>query len=86
MGFNNDGVHRVAARLRRPRHTLVGVNIGKSRATPEDRAVEDYVESATVLGPLADYVVVNVSSPNTPGLRGLQAKERLRPILAKYLG
>lgn len=81
MGFNNDGVHRVAARLRRPRHTLVGVNIGKSRATPEDRAVEDYVESATVLGPLADYVVVNVSSPNTPGLRGLQAKERLRPLL-----
>src|SRR5690606_27253334 len=57
------------------------VNIGKNRTTPEDRAIEDYVESATRLAPFADYVVVNVSSPNTPGLRGLQAKERLRPLL-----
>ncbi|MFO7180370.1 MAG: quinone-dependent dihydroorotate dehydrogenase [Pseudomonadota bacterium] len=81
MGFNNDGAARVAARLSRQRHTLVGVNIGKNRTTPEDRAIEDYVESATRLAPFADYVVVNVSSPNTPGLRGLQAKERLRPLL-----
>jgi dihydroorotate dehydrogenase len=58
------------------------VNIGKTKATPADQAVEDYAESARLLGPLAAFLVVNVSSPNTPGLRDLQAVSSLRPILA----
>ena len=81
MGFNNDGVERVAERLSRPRHTLVGVNLGKTRKVSDEDAISDYVKSARRVGALADYVVVNVSSPNTPGLRGLQAVERLRPLL-----
>ncbi|ACY95892.1 quinone-dependent dihydroorotate dehydrogenase [Thermomonospora curvata] len=82
MGFNNDGSQAAADRLRdRRRDTIVGVNIGKTKAVPEERAVEDYVTSARRLAPHADYLVVNVSSPNTPGLRDLQAIERLRPLL-----
>jgi dihydroorotate dehydrogenase len=81
MGFNNDGAEKVAARLSPPRSTLVGVNIGKTKLVPDDDAVADYVKSAEHLGPFADYVVVNVSSPNTPGLRALQSVERLRPLL-----
>jgi dihydroorotate dehydrogenase len=81
MGFNNEGVERVAQRLERPRHTLVGVNLGKTRKVADEDAIADYVKSARRVGALADYVVVNVSSPNTPGLRGLQAVERLRPLL-----
>jgi dihydroorotate dehydrogenase len=83
MGFNNDGAARLAQRL--TRHTSdapIGVNIGKTKATPPERAVEDYADSARQLGPLAAYLVVNVSSPNTPGLRDLQAVEALRPILS----
>jgi len=86
MGFNNDGAavvaRRLEARLRR-RHlpVVVGVNIGRTKAVPEDRAVDDYRTSARLLAPWADYLVVNVSSPNTPGLRDLQAVERLRPLL-----
>ncbi|BCI53841.1 dihydroorotate dehydrogenase (quinone) [Mycolicibacterium litorale] len=83
MGFNNDGAARLAQRL--TRHTAdapVGVNIGKTKTTPPDRAVEDYADSARQLGPLASFLVVNVSSPNTPGLRDLQAVESLRPILS----
>lgn len=82
MGFNNDGAARLAQRL--TRHTCdapVGVNIGKTKTTPAERAVEDYADSARQLGPLATFLVVNVSSPNTPGLRDLQAVEALRPIL-----
>lgn len=80
MGFNNDGALAVAERLRRRKTSdIVGINIGKNK-TAED-AVADYRAGATVLGPLADYLVVNVSSPNTPGLRDLQAVEELRPIL-----
>lgn len=82
MGFNNPGAEEVSRRLRGPRHTLVGVNIGKSKVVPEDAAVADYVASAERLGALADYFVVNVSSPNTPGLRAFQAVELLRPLLA----
>ena len=63
----------------------IGVNIGKTKVTPPDGAVEDYRASARLLGPLAAYLVVNVSSPNTPGLRDLQAVESLRPILAGVL-
>jgi dihydroorotate dehydrogenase len=81
MGFNNAGAHAAAARLSRPRRVVVGVNIGKSRATPPDEAIADYVASAQAIAPVADYVVVNVSSPNTPGLRDLQATGRLRPLL-----
>jgi dihydroorotate dehydrogenase len=61
---------------------VLGVNIGKSKVVPEDDAVRDYEKSARLLSPYADYLVVNVSSPNTPGLRNLQAVEKLEPILA----
>ncbi|MDT5100023.1 MAG: dihydroorotate dehydrogenase [Mycobacterium sp.] len=83
LGFNNDGAGELALRL--ARHTPdvpIGVNIGKTKSVPAERAVDDYRESARLVGPLAAYVVVNVSSPNTPGLRDLQAVESLRPILA----
>ncbi|TDD56942.1 quinone-dependent dihydroorotate dehydrogenase [Nonomuraea terrae] len=83
MGFNNDGALAAARRLRRPRGVpvVVGVNIGKTKVVPESGAVADYVTSAKRLAPLADYLVVNVSSPNTPGLRDLQAVSLLRPLL-----
>lgn len=82
MGFNNEGSARLAERLTRHRGDgTVGVNIGKTKATAPEDAVADYAESARRLGPLAAFVVVNVSSPNTPGLRDLQAVESLRPIL-----
>jgi dihydroorotate dehydrogenase len=85
MGFNNDGAAAVAERLRRlrgrPGRPVVGVNIGKSKVVPAEHACVDYVASARRLAPHADYLVVNVSSPNTPGLRDLQAVERLRPLL-----
>ncbi|HET9956140.1 MAG TPA: quinone-dependent dihydroorotate dehydrogenase [Polyangiaceae bacterium] len=82
MGFNNEGAAAASDRLRGPRSTVVGVNIGKTKVVSEDDAVADYVRSAELLGPHADYVVVNVSSPNTPGLRALQAVDRLRPLLS----
>lgn len=81
MGFNNGGSAAAVPRLARSRRTLVGVNIGKTKVVPEAQAVDDYVLSARRLGPYADYVVVNVSSPNTPGLRDLQAVSKLRPLL-----
>ena len=84
MGFNNEGSAAVAERLRARTpvfRTVVGVNIGKTKAVPEDEAVADYVKSTERLAAYADYLVVNVSSPNTPGLRNLQAVERLRPLL-----
>jgi len=84
MGFNNDGAAAAAARLRPrgPRDGLVvGVNIGKTRAVPEAEAAADYAASARAVADVADYVVVNVSSPNTPGLRDLQAADRLKPVL-----
>ena len=95
MGFNNDGAEAVAARLAqrgaRPtggerRDRWLGVNIGKTKVVPEDdqAAVEaDYRKSAGLLAPYADYLVVNVSSPNTPGLRTLQSVERLGPLLTR---
>ena len=87
MGFNNDGAAAVAARLakrRRRRSSLpviVGVNIGKSKLAAEHEAIADYEASTRLLAPYADYLVVNVSSPNTPGLRDLQAVDQLRPLL-----
>jgi dihydroorotate dehydrogenase len=82
LGFNNRGSEAAIARLSRPRSLPLGVNIGKTKVVPEERAVEDYVLSAERLGRHADYMVVNVSSPNTPGLRNLQAVTVLEPLLA----
>lgn len=86
MGFNNGGADAARERLRRARATsgrpVIGVNIGKSRITAVEDATADYLISARALAPLADYLVVNVSSPNTPGLRGLQELELLRPLLS----
>ncbi|QHF26093.1 quinone-dependent dihydroorotate dehydrogenase [Rathayibacter sp. VKM Ac-2804] len=86
MGFNNRGARAAAGRLARLRgargRPVIGVNIGKSRVVDVDDAVEDYLISARMLAPLADYLVVNVSSPNTPGLRGLQEIDKLEPLLA----
>lgn len=84
MGFNNDGSAAVEERLAARREifrTVVGVNIGKTKVVPEEEAVGDYVTSTERLAAHADYLVVNVSSPNTPGLRNLQATESLRPLL-----
>jgi dihydroorotate dehydrogenase len=87
MGFNNEGAHAVADRLGRLRAKhgdklpIIGVNIGKSKLTDVADAVADYQTSAKLLAPFADYLAVNVSSPNTPGLRSLQEVSALRPIL-----
>jgi len=84
MGFNNEGSAAVAARLAAREEifrTTVGVNIGKTKAASEQEAVSDYVTSTERLAAHADYLVVNVSSPNTPGLRDLQATAVLRPLL-----
>ncbi|MFL6109105.1 MAG: quinone-dependent dihydroorotate dehydrogenase [Marmoricola sp.] len=86
MGFNNDGAEVVAARLERRRSRprsgpVLGINIGKTKVVPEDAAIGDYEKSTTLLAPYADYLVVNVSSPNTPGLRDLQAVAKLEPLL-----
>ena len=88
MGFNNPGAQAIAQRLvdwralgRWPRHP-VGINLGKSKITPLERAAEDYARSFRVLRPHADFFVVNVSSPNTPDLRRLQDKSALAEILA----
>ena len=88
MGFDNEGVAPAARRLRalrstrRGRGVVVGVNIGKNKSTDAADAVADYVAAARQVARWCDYLVVNVSSPNTPGLRDLQAVEHLRPILA----
>jgi dihydroorotate dehydrogenase len=87
MGFNNDGVVAVADRIRRARQRLrsvaavIGVNIGKNRDTPLADATRDYLECLTVAYDVADYVTVNVSSPNTPGLRELQEGHALLELL-----
>jgi dihydroorotate dehydrogenase len=97
MGFNNDGAEVVACRLAAREQTtgrrrgastndgsVLGVNIGKTKVVPDDdeaAVLADYGKSARLLSPYADYLVVNVSSPNTPGLRNLQAVEKLQPLL-----
>jgi dihydroorotate dehydrogenase len=86
MGFNNHGAAALAARLRalraRPGYRpIVGVNIGKTKVVAQEGAIADYATSARLVADVADYVVVNVSSPNTPGLRDLQSVGKLRPLL-----
>ncbi|GAB2659830.1 quinone-dependent dihydroorotate dehydrogenase [Nocardia goodfellowii] len=86
MGFNNLGAAQAAEQLRaRPSTVPIGANIGKTKIVEPADAAADYATSAALLGPLADFVVVNVSSPNTPGLRDLQAVESLRPVLQAVL-
>ena len=87
MGFNNDGADAVAVRLDRLRKTgkwpavPVGINLGKSKDTPLEEASADYLSSFRELRPFGEYFVINVSSPNTPGLRELQETQRLRDIV-----
>jgi dihydroorotate dehydrogenase len=86
MGANNLGAAVMADTLkqtwaRKPRHIPIGINLCKSKITPLEAAAEDYVDSFKLLKDWADYFVVNVSSPNTPGLRSLQGGEQLEPIL-----
>jgi dihydroorotate dehydrogenase len=82
MGFPNPGAPAVADRLRRRAgETIVGVNVGKSRDAPLDAAGDDYRASVREVAPWADYLVINVSSPNTPGLREMQAADVLRPLI-----
>jgi dihydroorotate dehydrogenase len=92
LGFNNDGADAIAERLHKLRGSPqgargwpsvpVGINIGKSRVTPMEQAAEDYVYSFRRLHPLADYITLNISSPNTPGLRRLQSREPLSVLLS----
>ena len=87
LGFNNDGADAIAERLRKLRSSgrwpsaPIGINIGKSKATPLSEAAADYLYSFQRLHPFADYVALNVSSPNTPGLRELQGREQLSTLL-----
>src|SRR5437868_9810259 len=87
LGFNNEGADGIAVRLRKLRESgrwpavPVGINIGKSRATPIEKAADDYLYSFRLLRDLADYIALNVSSPNTPGLRELQEPAALSQLL-----
>jgi dihydroorotate dehydrogenase len=90
MGFNNAGAEAAARNLaavrpRLPEGFVVGVNIGRNAATPPEDSVRDYLAAQRLLAPLADYLAVNVSSPNTPGLRDLQAPGRLRELLTSLV-
>lgn len=83
MGFNNDGAEKVAERLRKYGRTdiVIGGNIGKNKDTPEEKSAEDYLTCFKILFDFVDYFVLNVSSPNTEGLRKLQERDRLRSLL-----
>ena len=82
MGFNNKGIAHAVARLKKRKSKIVvGVNIGRNRDTPAERAVEDYLDCLRQCRETADYVTVNISSPNTPGLRDLQFGEQLERLL-----
>ena len=90
MGFNNEGADVVAERIRTLRNSgvplpVIGINIGKNKDTSAQDAASDYELAANKLAPLADYLVINVSSPNTAGLRDLQQVDALRPILTAVL-
>lgn len=84
MGFNNEGAQFMAGRMqksRRPKDLILGVNIGKNKDTPLESAHEDYLSLLRTFAPLADYLAVNISSPNTPGLRQLQESQFLDQLL-----
>ena len=81
MGFNNEGVAAAIPRLQKNKHIIIGGNIGKNKITPNEKAVEDYIQCFKTLYPYVDYFVVNVSSPNTPNLRALQEKKPLTDLL-----
>lgn len=82
LGFNNDGATVIANRLRMlERHCVVGVNIGKNKDVPNEEATENYLRSFELVHPVADYIAVNISSPNTPNLRELQKAESLDELL-----
>ena len=81
MGFNNDGMHKIANGLKKNKNILIGGNIGKNKSTPNDKAVNDYLLCFNYLFDFVDYFVINVSSPNTPNLRELQNTNFLRVIL-----
>ncbi len=86
MGFNNLGAGIISERVRRARKRIptnfkIGVNLGKNKSTPDELAHQDYAKAATPFADTADYFVINVSSPNTPGLRTLQSPEHLNPIV-----
>lgn len=83
MGFNNEGAERMAARLQKIQKGkyVLGVNIGKNKVTPSEEAVNDYLSLLNTFAPLADYLAVNISSPNTPGLRDLQERKSLESLL-----
>ncbi len=89
MGFNNDGAHAVARNLMRVRAAvrddaiIIGVNIGKNADVPLAQAAVNYIATLSILYDLADYFVINVSSPNTPGLRSLQARDQLGELLGR---
>lgn len=86
LGFPNDGAPKVAARLRHRRFRgIVGVNIGKNADTPASRAIDDYIACLRAVRSVADYVAINISSPNTAGLRDLHARDRLEPLLTALL-
>jgi dihydroorotate dehydrogenase len=87
LGFNNDGVEACVARVRAaPRECVLGINIGKNLDTPVAKAHEDYVHCLQRAHPVADYITVNVSSPNTPGLRDLQGEAALKVLLEALAG
>ena len=82
MGFNNNGVDDAINRLKkRKSNIIIGGNIGKNKLTPNENVIKDYIISFNSLFPYVDYFVVNVSSPNTPGLRDLQEKKPLTNLL-----
>ena len=86
MGFNNDGVERYVANVRASGYRgILGCNIGKNADTPAERAVDDYLACLAAVAPVASYVVINVSSPNTTGLRDLQSEAALDALLAKLV-
>ncbi|MCF7979716.1 MAG: quinone-dependent dihydroorotate dehydrogenase [Chromatiaceae bacterium] len=91
MGFNNAGAEAMAVRLTRLRERALlqvplGVNLGKSKVTPSEQAAADYQRSSALLAELADYLVVNISSPNTPGLRDLQTVEQVQALVEAVQG
>ncbi len=84
MGFNNEGAVRIAKRLKSKKHqVIIGGNIGKNRSTPPEKAIDDYEKGFQLLFDHVDYFVINISSPNTPGVRDLQEKKPLNDILSR---